>query len=283
MNGVVLATLCLNEMEWLPRLYEQHRNWPGLVRWVFVEAADRVYAEANPRRVSFDGLSMDGTTEYLMKLAAEDELVEYVPHGFADHPDPARCKIAARQRYMDAAEEVRPKYLIQLDADEFYTREDQGRVCDVMRSYPEYLSFTMLKREIWRPPSIRDQPLLQYEVVGGFWGIACCHWWNWQPGMAYRECHITPSTADGRPTNDRLLQLHDRANMPQMLHLGYAAGRGTRTAKNRYYVERGEYADPQRRWYTQSRASWEEWQPGHELAKDAKVIPYTGPVPECFR
>ena len=38
---IALATLALNEMEWLPLLWEQHRAWPGMVRWVFVEAADR--------------------------------------------------------------------------------------------------------------------------------------------------------------------------------------------------------------------------------------------------
>ena len=45
---IVLATLLLNEMEWLPKLYEQHKDWPGLCGWVFVEAADRVYANVNP-------------------------------------------------------------------------------------------------------------------------------------------------------------------------------------------------------------------------------------------
>src|SRR4051794_7463634 len=37
--SVLLATLCINEMEWLPRLYEQHKDWPGMAGWVFVEAA----------------------------------------------------------------------------------------------------------------------------------------------------------------------------------------------------------------------------------------------------
>ncbi len=56
---VCLCTLILNEMEWLPRFWVQHQRWPGLVRHIFVEAADAVYATANPDMVSADGLSID--------------------------------------------------------------------------------------------------------------------------------------------------------------------------------------------------------------------------------
>lgn len=281
---VMLATLCLNEMEWLNKLWLQHKDWPGLIDWVFVEAADRTYAETNPSMVSKDGLSVDGTSDFLSDLEKRDCRVHYVRHGFSDHTDPARCKIAARQQYMNVAEKVsHPDLLIQLDADEFYTKVDQTLVNEVMVRHSDYLCFTLPKREIWRPPSVKDRPLFDTEVVGGFWNIACCHWWNWRSEMAYRDCHITPSTADGRPTNDRLLQLHLEPNMPQMIHLGFASARRTRLAKNKYYAERGEMADPQRRWYVQSRSAWDTWRPGFDLPNDAKVIPYVGPIPEVFR
>ena len=72
---VALCTLCLNEMEWLARLYEQHRNWPGLLKWVFVEAADVVYAKTNPDMVTSFGLSVDGTSDYLRNLSREDSRI----------------------------------------------------------------------------------------------------------------------------------------------------------------------------------------------------------------
>ncbi len=88
--SIQLNTLCLNEMEWLPRLYEQHRDWHGMGHWVFVEAADRAYAEANPDMVSKDGLSIDGTSEWLADLAKRDDRVIYIPHGFTGHENPAQ-------------------------------------------------------------------------------------------------------------------------------------------------------------------------------------------------
>ena len=33
---IMLATMCLNEMQWLPFLFKQHKDWPGLVSWTFV-------------------------------------------------------------------------------------------------------------------------------------------------------------------------------------------------------------------------------------------------------
>lgn len=285
-GGVLLATLCLNEMEWLPHLYAQHRDWPDLAAWVFVEAADRVYAEVNSTRVTAGGLSVDGTSEFLADLQGRDPRVTYIPHGFTDHKDPAKGKIDARQRYMDVAARVQPEFVIVLDADEFYTREDQGRLLDVMRRMREFASFIFPKREIWRPPAIAHEPLFRYEVVGGFWGIACCHWWRWSPGVRYGDCHNTPEDAEGRPLNDLRAELHvGKVShvVPQMLHLGYAASREMRLAKNLYYSTRGEAVDKQRAWYVNSRSAWDAWKPGRRLPMDAQVVTYQGPVPEVFR
>ena len=281
--SVLLATLCLNEMEWLPRLYRQHKDWPELAQWVFVEAADRVYAEANPGTVNGAGLSTDGTSEFLEQLTSRDSRVVYIKHGFSEDPDPAKGKIAARQRYLEVAGQVAPQFVIGLDADEFYTREDQGRLIEVMRGEPSYHCFTFPKREIWRPPSLAQEPLLRYEAVGGFWGIPCCHWWRWSRGLYYQDCHNIPCHRKGWHLNDRIGQLHNDLSKPQMLHLGFASERvATRLAKNRYYAERGEAADPQRSWYVESRAAWEKWRPGERLPRGARIALYDGPVPEIF-
>lgn len=281
--SVLLGTICLNEMEWLPRLVQQHRHWPDVVRWVFVEAADSEYARINPELVSPEGLSVDGTSEFLRDLAATNPKVVYIPHGVSHHSDPAKCKIPARQRYMDVAAEVGPQFLVVLDADEFYTYQDQERLITYMRRHPQYDSFIFPRRDIWRPPSIIDQPLMQYEVVDGFWGIPCCHWWRWGPGVCYKDCHNTPERADGTPLNSRRVYLHKDPGMPQMVHMGFAAERRMRAAKNRYYAGRGEAHDKERRWYVKSRKYFETWRPRTSLPNGAKVIPYNGPVPEVFR
>lgn len=289
-GGVMLATLCLNEEQWLENLYQQHKDWPGLVAWVFVEAADRAYADANPERVRPDGLSIDRTSELIEEMQARDSRVYYVSHGWTGHADPALGKCTARQAYLDIAEKIQPEFVISVDADEFYTYADQARILNVMRSNPESWGFIFPRREIWRPPYYSFQErwkLFSREVVGGFWGIPCCHWWRWQPGMHHRTCHNTPYTAAGVPLNERMFDGRDAVKLghtiPEMVHLGWAAWPETRKAKNLYYARRGEEVDPKRSWYVESRSAWEGWRKGRPLPHDAKVIPYNGPIPEVFR
>ncbi len=281
--SILLATLCLNEMEWLAKLVRQHKDWPGLTRWVFVEAADRFYAKANPEMVIADGLSVDGTTDLLRKLADEDERVTYIRYGWSGHDDAALGKCGARQAYLDIAEDVRPEFVITLDADEFYTKADQAAVVDAMRFHKDHKSFIFNRREIWRPPSIVKEPLMNLEVVGGFWGIPCCHWWRWERGMNHRRCHNTPHTIGGKPMNQVICDLRGIPGVPEMIHLGFASKKKTRLAKNSYYAARGEEVDKSRKWYVESRAAWENWQPGDVLPRGAEVRKYDGPVPEVFQ
>lgn len=281
--SILLGCLCLNELEWLPQLWEQHKDWPELVAFVFVEACDREYQRANPEMVTQYGFSVDGTTEFLKELAASDSRVIYIPHGFCSHADPAVGKAKARQRYLDEAERLQPEFVIALDADEMYTRDDQQRVVQWMRDRPNFRAFTLPRREIWRPPSIVDQPLFRYEVVGGFWSMACCHWWRWEPGMHYGDCHISPNRADGQRMNWWMHRADQDRTAPQMIHLGFAASEKTRRAKHSYYAIRGEEKDPQRAWHVKSRQAWFNWTPGRRLPRRAQVIEYTGPVPEVFQ
>ncbi len=268
-------------MEWLPKLYQQHKNWPGLLRWVFVEAADPEYTKANPDMVSLEGLSVDGTTEFLTELAEADDRVIHFKLGVATGPSPERHKLAARQAYVVICRGANPDFLVVLDSDEFYTYEDQRLIIEKMASYPnEVVSWSFRKREIWHPPSLgADVPLLTYEVVEGFWGIPCCHWWRYDPTLTYDVCHNTP-TIRGKPGNEKIVFVDDG---PQMLHLGYASSLRAREAKHRYYAGRGEKDDPARRWYVESRAAWFDWKLGSHLPGGAKVIPYIGPIPEVLR
>ncbi len=280
---IVLATLVLNEMQWLPQLYEQHKDWLGLVKWVFVEAADRMYAEVNPGRVSHFGLSVDGTTEFLRELEDRDHLVEYVPHGFSTDPNPAQGKCAARSRYLQCAESVEPDFIGVLDADEFYAKRDQSLVNATLAANPRPTGFVFRHREVWRPPSCAKLPLFSQEAIDGFWAIPYCRWWRWKPGLRYARNHNTPEDADGIG-QDRALARYDRVpRAPQMVHLGFASSLASREAKHRYYQARGEGKEDKRGWYVSSRRAWERWRVGMPLPRGARVVPYSGPIPECFR
>ena len=284
--SLLIGTLCLNEMEWLPRLYEQHKNWPGLTKWVFVESADIMYAQANPGMVNRFGLSTDGTTEYLQWLATEDDRIIHIPMGISSNRDPAQGKCEARQRYMDVANEIQPNWILTLDADEFYTLKDQEKMLPSFKRWARNKNgVTLPYRNIWRPESIQDQPLFQFEITGKLWGVVVCKFWRWQPGIKYDGNHNSP-TVNGKPCNKNLKKLHklrESKHVPQFIHMGFASRAKTRTAKNRYYVERGEGKTDHRGHYVKSRASFEGWLPGDELANDDKIVSYTGPIPEVFQ
>jgi len=276
--SILIGTLCLNEMQWLPSLYEQHKDWPGLERWVFVEAADRVYAGTNPSLVNSKGLSIDGTSEFLADLASKDDRVVYIPYGFSGHQDIAQGKCDARQVYMEQAGEVKPEYILALDADEFYTLRHQQELAKVM-SVNTKDGVLINYHNIWRPQSIAHQWMFYLEVVGKFWEIGVCKLWKWFPGLCYDGNHNSPFH-NGIGSN-RNMQFLTNPDDPVFIHLGFASYASYRTAKNRYYANRGE--DKETPKYVASRGAFATWQPGDKLPNGDKVIPYTGPIPEVFR
>lgn len=280
---VVLATLCLNEMEWLPKLYQQHKDWPGMERWVFVESADETYAKVNSHIVTSGGLSTDGTTQFLQELASEDERVIHIQYGFSRHTDPAQGKCAARSRYLIASDPVEPNIIQVIDADEFYTYEAQRHVMTTVLRYPNITGFCFKHRDIWHPPIFADEPLFKYEVTGGFWSIPYCRTWRWSAGLTYEKNHNTPQTPDGELLDRHMLRCDQVPGMPEWIHMGFACQLESRLAKNRFYEERGEGKTDHRGWYVQSRAAFAHWKPGQLLPKKARVIPYDGPIPEAFQ
>lgn len=292
---LMLCTLCLNEMEWLPKLYEQHKDWPDVVSWVFVEAADEVYARTSPDMVSNEGLSVDGTSSFLSELASSgNPNVTYIPHGFSTHQrDMAQGKCEARNRYLEVADYVKPDFILVLDADEFYCRKDQERINQIFSaSALRYNAFIFRWRSIWRPPSVADQPLFSQEVLGQVWSVPSCRGWRWSEGIRYSLNHNTPTMLGGISLGDgnrfmRYDQLtphsYDLGQFPQCIHLGFTASLKTRAAKHRYYEARGEGTTDHRGKFVDCRRAFETWEPGQTLPHGAKVVPYDGPIPECFQ
>lgn len=311
---VVLATLCLNEMEWLPSLYAQHKNWPGLVKWAFVESADRVYAETNPGMISDGGLSNDGTTEYLNLLSKTDEKIIHIPYGFCGfdsrYPlDQHKCE--ARNQYLNILNQYEPDLLIVLDADEFYTYDAQTVISEILNlseNYYQGSAFCFNQRHIWYPPLLQtsrgklEYPqyrLFTHEALGGYWRVIHCRVWKWEPNLKYHKNHNWPEDQDGTflthkkesmlRTDERIPHFLSGVPLPECIHLGYASQKENRVAKHRYYENRGEGKEEhpilrrKRRMYVECRNDYLSWEPGGILSHDASVIPYTGPIPEVFR
>ena len=282
-----LCTLVLNEMQWLEKLYEQHKRWKGLVKWIFVESADQVYAQTNPNMVSKEGLSIDGTTEFLEKLSKEDPRVVHIKHGICSSTDPAQGKCEARNRYLHEMESAYPDYFVVIDADEFYPWVMQARINEMLKNpgRDQLWAACFKHREIWHPPIFQQfssgVARFSYEVTGGFWSIPYCRVWKWFPGLTYTN-HNTPSLCAGASLDRYLRRFDSDNNAPYFVHMGFASQLKTRAAKNRYYEERGEKVDRKRSWYCDSRKAFETWTPETVLPKGAKVTCYNGIIPECF-
>ena len=292
---LMIATLILNEMEWLDKLYEQHKDWPDLCKWVFIESADIAYAASNPSLVSSSGLSVDGTSERLAELASKDSNIEYIPYGFSKNNDIAQGKCESRNKYLEIADKIEPDYLCILDGDEFWTHGAQLNFNKWVGLSKTKLAYSFQHREIWYPPYLRERKhnIFDFEVVGGFWDILYCRGWRWVKGMRYKDNHNTPTTPDG-VSMDKFLKHHNKKaiwisnntnylNAPQFVHMGFASNLTMRSAKNRYYEDRGESKDRKRMWYTESRKAWESWTPSVYLPKNAKIRKYDGDIPEVFR
>jgi hypothetical protein len=243
---------------------------------VFVEAADEVYSKVSPELVTKHGLSVDGTSDFLGALAAEDERVTYIPHGISRHPtDPSLGKVMARQRYMDELERVKPDLLVILDADEFYCRDDQQLVVDQLsRMSEQFACFEFT--HIWHPASLSNEPLFSQEIVGGFWKMRHMKGMKWTPGLRYTDCHQNPHRPDG-------LTEMARFDEPHCLHMAFASEVKKRATKHRYYEMRGEMWDRQRQWYVASRRVFETWKPGDPLPRGVMVKDYKGKIPEVFQ
>lgn len=294
---IMLCTLCLNEMEWLPSLYAQHKDWPGMVQWCFVESADITYRKTNPHRVSASGLSVDGTSEFLTNLVKQDRRITYIPFGECRASDSTQAKCQARQLYLDVAEEFEPDVLVVLDADEFYTSSHQNKIPELLTLLKifHFKCWLLPQRHIWYPPSLvgSDKPLMEREVIQGYWKIPHCRLWRWESGMRYNSNHNWPENASGRylthsmfrsdgRINHRVRKLINGFDLPECIHMGFASSLVSRNAKHKYYVARGEGRTDHRQMYVDCRLAFENWKEGQPLPHDAKVIPYIGPIPEVF-
>ena len=287
---IALATLALNEAEWLDRLYEQHRDWPGLVAWSFVEFADPCYAAANPDRVNEYGLSVDLTTDILTALQRKDDRVWYSAPDVKSGPatDAAQGQCYARTWGLRDLDAARPDFVFVLDADEFYTKAHQREITETMADPANagYTAFGFGLRSIWRPPGIAHEPLMRFEARGGVWSVPICRGWRWSPGMEYRANHNSPQVGDVSLATRMLKRWGPVGRVPECVHMGFTASPVNRAAKHRYYEARGEGKETvgkNRAEYVACRRAWETWRPGGRLPPRCGVVEYTGPIPEVFR
>ena len=281
---VVLATIALNEAEFIPRQLEQHLDWPGLVGWVWVEGAAEYYARKHPQAVSADGRSVDATSRLLAEAAQRDSRVRYVAHGWArgNERTMGGQKIQLRNAYCKVADELDADVLVVIDADEFYSKADQGRILDIMATFgTDYDAFLFRQRHLWRPPALlgSDDAL---EVVGGYWAVPHVRVWWYERGARYQNHNHLALPGLGYDPS-RLYR--PRPADPECVHLGFARDPRHRLRTNAYYVARGEGREQgfNRKHYVNCREAWAFWVPGAQLPNGASVRPYDAALPEVLQ
>lgn len=293
---VMLATICLNEEEWLQKLFTQHRDWPGIVGWCFVEGADPAFRLANPNLVGPTGLSVDDTSNLIRQFSEEQKGVHGVHiHNVPESGDQGKCFL--RNAYLLMAEAYEPDIIVVLDADEFYTKEDQNEIvrwCGLRtQPYASYTAWMFRQRHVWAPDykspvtgNMIYPPLFSQEVVGGYWQVPHTRVWRWIKGMAHVKNHNWPEV-DGRYLTKSMMRCDLMLGTPECVHMGFSSSQESRAAKAKYYLARGEGAEGgrlgrKRSMYNACRYAHLTWEPGQELPHGAQVIPYSGPVPEVF-
>ena len=284
---LALCTLCLNESEFLEKNYQQHKDWPDMVAWAFVHGADPKYAQAAPEMVNSSGLSTDSTAEILMALAANDSRLRVNHFGWMTHPlFPEQNKCTGRNAYLTELERVQPDAFLVVDADEFYTRQDQLKINQLLQcdDFHYYLAWRFTQRHLWRPPSIGNQSPFELEARGGYWQVPHTRLFKWRTGIRYKKNHNLPESAKYRPMS-YLNDCRFAADGPQCVHLGFARSQRERKATNSYYQARGEGTIDGRWKYVACRSLWETWQPGQPIPDvlGARIVKYEGPIPECYQ
>lgn len=278
---IVLASIVLNEAEFIPRSLEQHLDWPGLVQWVFVEGATRIYGARNPDAVTPGGLSTDATGDLLLQASRVSELITYVPFGWADGPE-GQQKRTLRNAYCEIADRFDADLLIVVDGDEFYSKADQAKIAQHVLRNPDFDAWIYPQRHLWRPPSIAEQDPMAFEVTGGYWAIPHTRVWRLVKGARYEENHNHLTYPGKQAKQNRVWR--PKNGDPECIHLGFARDGEHRARTNAYYVARGEGSEDgfNRQWYVDCRSAWETWTPEDGLPHGAEVVPYEGPVPEVL-
>jgi len=277
---VVITMIVLNEMEFLEKNIKQHLSWPGLQQIIIVEGSTKTYGATNPHVVSPQGLSTDGTTEYLIQLAEENPLITYIPYGWTSGPL-AQGKKELRNAYCQEIKKYNPYIFVAIDADEFYCYGDQIKINEVVRINPKYESWLFPLHDVWKPPQMADTELFKWKVIGGYWRVPHTKVWKWSPGTRYLLDHIHPSRPGGVPKKTYRI----KGISPACIHLGFARDPGHRKRTNAYYVARGEGKEKtgkNRQTYVDCRGSWETWTSGQKLPHGGQVIPYTYQKPEIL-
>lgn len=268
--SVTIGIIALNEAKLITANLAQHYSWADQI--VVVEGCDVLYPRRN---VSESGLSTDGTAAAVESFPDPEGKIRLIQHGWAGDPDvPGSGKVELRNRYAELAPDG---ILIVIDADEFYSELDQGRILDAMQSRSAW-AFTFPILHLWRGP--------KKIIVGGYADIPHTRFYRWDRAFRYAAAdHNRPTAPGGKSLNEigehrvarRLQQTTQgkfRSATPAAIHYGFAKDQPNTRDKTEYYLARGE--NETRPATSRFRESWFRG----ELLEECRLVEFAGPLPE---
>jgi len=260
---VTIAMIVLNEAEFIEKNLKQHYVWEGsdVHQIIIVEGSVELYPKRN---ITPQGLSTDKTAEIINNFPDPENKIEFIQGMWKD-------KSHQRNQYAKRVSD-NTDYLIVIDCDEFYTKNNQRKISEFLKSdKKKHHSILFPQVHLWK--SFKNQ------VVGGYWAVPHLRLYRWHLGCHYGSNHNELISLPGHNyhiRDDEFIETRDFC----CIHFGFFRSDIFVRDKQDYYYNRGEKAT--RPMYSDCREMSFNWKEGYVLPHGSKVILYEGEILEVF-
>ncbi len=271
-KDISFGTILLNEQKFIGLNLCQHYDLCD--EWILVEGACQGYPD---RKVSKSGLSLDNT-ELIINLFPDPEAkIAYIQHGWTK----ATGEDAKSELRNEYASKISGKYLVVIDADEFYEKNDLNIAIEELKKDREKFAIVLPQIHFWKTTNAF--------ITGEYYDISHTRIYRSIPGMKYIKNHNFPEV-NGKFIHEmgqfkyprKVIETEKGSGAykydgPKCFHMGFAKDFEDMKDKTEYYVNRGE--DKTRISTTNSRAAWFNG----DLPEKCRVRDWGGEIPKYIK
>lgn len=248
-KGISIGTILLNEQKFIGANLCNHYHLCD--EWIIVEGACNGYPK---RKVSISGVSLDNTEKIIKLFPDPDGKITYIQHGWTEASG-ENAKSELRNVYIKRSIGT---YLVVIDADEFYEKEDFEKAINKLKSDKNIYSIVLPQVHFWKATD--------KFITGEYYDVSHTRFFRNLPGMKYIRNHNFPEL-NGKFIHE-LGQFKYQRNIiasktefegytyegPRCYHMGFVKDVNDMQDKTQYYINRGE--DVSRVSTTMSRSAW---------------------------
>lgn len=271
-KNISFGTILLNEQKFIGSNLCQHYDLCD--EWILVEGACKGYPE---RKVSKSGLSLDNT-ELIINLFPDPlAKITYIQYGWTK----ATGEDAKSELRNEYAKRISGEYLVVIDADEFYQKNDLNIAIETLKNDKKKFAIVLPQVHFWKTTNAF--------ITGEYYDISHTRIYRIIPGMKYVKNHNFPEI-NGKFVHQmgqfkyprKVIEIEKYSGAynydgPKCFHMGFAKDFEDMKDKTEYYVNRGE--DKTRILTTNSRAAWFN---GH-LPEKCRVRDWGGEIPTYIK